>query len=319
MKLTFLGTSSGTPTKSRNVSGLALSWNDSRQWFLVDCGEGTQHQVLKTPYTLNNLQAIFITHMHGDHCYGLPGLLASATMAGRTAPLTVVGPVELKQYFEIIQSLTQMRLTYEVNFIDVSTINVSMEFNDFSLGVAPLSHRVPSWAYCFTGKNARRNLHVAKLREEGIEEGSFWGQLQKGESVVLADGRRLVAEDYLLPTRRAGKVVVAGDNDAPELLMEEVKTADVFVHEATYTEAVAIKVGNVPRHSYAKRVAMFAESLQVNNLVLTHFSQRYRDGKGPGSVEEIELEARKYYRGNLLLAQDLNSYSLDKDYLLGHL
>jgi ribonuclease Z len=91
MEFTFLGTSSGTPTKSRNVSGLALSAKMSKPWYLVDCGEGTQHQILRTRYYLNNLKVIFITHIHGDHCYGLPGILAGASMAGRTAPLTIIG------------------------------------------------------------------------------------------------------------------------------------------------------------------------------------------------------------------------------------
>ena len=103
MQLTFLGTSSGTPTRTRNVSGVALSIDERRDWYLIDCGEGTQHQILRTPLSLLSLRTILITHMHGDHCYGLPGLLASAELAGRTEPLTLIGPASLKPYIEVMQ------------------------------------------------------------------------------------------------------------------------------------------------------------------------------------------------------------------------
>jgi len=112
MEITLLGTSSGTPTKTRNVSGTAIRKANSKSWYLVDCGEGTQHQILRTNLSLNHLQTIFITHIHGDHCYGLPGLLASAALSGRTVPLTIVGPRAINDFFTAIQKTTQLRLSY---------------------------------------------------------------------------------------------------------------------------------------------------------------------------------------------------------------
>ena len=113
----FLGTSSGTPTKQRNVSGLALQESKGRGWYLIDCGEATQHQLLHTKLSLNTLKGIFITHVHGDHCYGLPGLLGSAGMTGRTEPLTIVAPAGIREWIEATQRFTEFHLSFELNFV----------------------------------------------------------------------------------------------------------------------------------------------------------------------------------------------------------
>lgn len=117
MDLIFLGTSSGTPTKQRNVTGLALAADSGKAWYLVDCGEATQHQLLHTPLSLNGLRAIFITHVHGDHCYGLPGLLASAAMAGRKDPLPIVAPKGIEAWIRATLELTAVFLPFALEFI----------------------------------------------------------------------------------------------------------------------------------------------------------------------------------------------------------
>ena len=101
MKLTFLGTSAGLPTRERNVSSLALAMDDNKRWYMVDCGEATQHQLLRCRYTLKHLKAIFITHLHGDHIFGLPGLLSSAAMSGRTELLTICAPSGLESFIQV--------------------------------------------------------------------------------------------------------------------------------------------------------------------------------------------------------------------------
>ena len=117
MEILFLGTSAGTPTRQRNMSGLALRLRGARQWVLVDCAEGTQHRILRTPLSLMSLRAVFITHLHGDHCYGLPGLLASAGMLGRSEPLTIVGPPPLRAMLEAIMAASELTLPYPLTFL----------------------------------------------------------------------------------------------------------------------------------------------------------------------------------------------------------
>ena len=325
MELQFLGTSAGTPTKSRNVSGLAVKKAQSKLWVLVDCGEATQHRLLHTALSLHHLQAICITHVHGDHCYGLPGLLASASLQGRTATLIIIGPRELQEWLSVTMQLTQVTLSYALDYIDVATLTESVPLQDMSVSAWPLSHRVPCFGFQFTEADSPYRLNKEKLLAEGIPSGPTWGQLQRGETAILRDGRRLDSADYLLANRPARKVVVAGDNDLPALLREAVRSAQVLVHEATYTQDIADKIGvaqaladsvsnqpNVdPQHSSAKLIAEFAHAVALPNLILTHFSPRYSGGAKGRSMNELEQEALSYYSGTLFLARDLARYYLD--------
>ena len=315
MEMIFLGTSSGTPTKDRNVSGVSIKMTGSKSWYLVDCGEGTQHQILRTNLSLKKLDSIFITHAHGDHCYGLPGLLASAAMAGRTDALKIIAPQAIKEFIEVVAKSTELRLSYEVDFIEIESLSERFSTEDFLIDVIEVSHRVPSYAFSFIERNIDKKLNTEKLLEEGIESGPIWGKLQSGADVTLDDGEILHYEDYLLPGRKPRMVIVCGDNDNPYLLKEYAEQANVLVHEATYTEEVAQKVGKYPQHSSAKIVAQFAESIALKNLVLTHFSPRYSDGidRVGGSLSEIEAEARKYFSGNLVLANDFDIFRMNKN------
>ena len=317
MEFQFLGTSSGTPSKTRNVSGLALRPPGSKSWYLVDCGEGTQHQLLHTPYSVIGLRAIFITHIHGDHCYGLPGLLASAGLMNRSEPLLIAGPASVERFIRAVIETTELRLPYPLEFATVEPGWTLDELPDVRVDAAPLSHRVPSFAYGFLEKNVERRLDTAKLARAGIPSGPDWGRLQRGEDVILPDGRVAHGADYLLPSRRPRRVVVAGDNDTPALLATQVQAADVLIHEATYTAEVLRKVGPGPQHSSAHATAAFAETAGVPNLVLTHFSTRYQGSEGPSSMAEIEQEARAAYGGRLFLAADLQRYALDQEGVLG--
>lgn len=315
MEMLFLGTSSGTPTRSRNVSGLALRSGGAPHWCLVDCGEGTQHRLLHTSLSLIGLRAVFITHI-GDHCYGLPGLLASAGLLNRTAGLVVVGPQPVRQFIEGVMASTQLRLPYPLEFVDVDGLPPAGLLPDLDVSATALSHRVASYAYSFTEREVERKLDVAALKSEGVAAGPAWGQLQQGQDVMLEDGRTLRASDYLLPPRKRRKIIVGGDNDRPELLADAASDADVLVHEATYTDPVLRKVGPSPRHSSARMVGRFASDAGIRNLVLTHFSPRYQATDGATAPEELETEARAAYSGNLFLANDLDRYELDKQGVL---
>jgi ribonuclease Z len=317
VEILFLGTSSGTPTTTRNVSALAVRLDGSWAWYLVDCGEGTQHRLLRTHLSLATLQAIFITHVHGDHCYGLPGLLASAGMLNRRDPLAIVGPAAIERFVLGVMETTELRLPYALKFIHADDRPEKPCFDDVEVRATPLSHRVPSFAYSFTEKTVARKLDVGRLTRDCIPEGPVRGQLQQGCDVTLPDGRTVRAADYLLAPRRPRKIIVGGDNDAPRLLAHESAAADVLIHEATYTEALLEKVGPGPQHSSAHRVAQFATEANIRNLILTHFSPRYqKEGEGGLSLSDIEAEARASYRGNLFLAHDFDLFRLDRNGIL---
>jgi ribonuclease Z len=313
MEFQFLGTSSGTPTKTRSVAALALRSRGMPHWSLVDCGEGTQRQILHTSWSLHDLRAVFITHVHGDHCYGLPGLLASAGMLNRSHLMYVVGPAPLRKYLQGVMDTTELRLPFPIEFVDVESVATVDLLPEFIVSSTALSHRVPSYAYSFWEREVERKLDTAKLRAAGVPAGELWGQLQRGEDVDLPDGRRLAAEDVLHPPRKARKLIVAGDNDRPDLLVDEAMDAEVLVHEATYTEKILRKVGPGPQHSSAHMTALAAAQAGVPNLVLTHFSPRYQEAKGPLTMADVEHEAKEAYGGRLFLARDFDRYLLDRE------
>ncbi|MFC0337385.1 RNAse Z [Kushneria avicenniae] len=318
MQLRFLGTSAGMPTRTRHVSALALQAEGQRRWTLIDCGEGTQYQLMRTPLSLARLEAVLITHIHADHCYGLPGLLASASMAGRRAPLTLVGPPAVREYIEAMKATTGLFFDFELIHVEASTlVEAPLSLADVTVRATPLSHVVECYAYAFEERHIEASLDTALLMAEGIAPGLIWGQLQRGETAVDDHGRHLDGADYRLPSRTPRRLVVAGDNDTPDLLASICREADVLVHEATYTEAVIERQGTDHGHSSAARIAAFAEGAGLAGLILTHFSPRYASRPGGAyCIDEIEQEARAHFGATLMLAEDLAVFDLSRDHTL---
>ncbi|WP_416465526.1 MBL fold metallo-hydrolase [Pseudomonas sp. LFS044] len=312
MDLLFLGTSAGVPTKARNVSATAVIEASGSQWYLVDCGEGTQHQLLRTPLSIRDLRGVFITHVHGDHCFGLPGLLASAGMSGRTHPLDLILPAALHDWLRLGLAASDTFLPFELRLLAVEQLTDWCS-DALRVSTVQLSHRVPSVGYVFTELNPEPRLDVQRLDAEGIPRGPLWGELAKGHSAEHA-GRVLHGRDYLRASRPARKVIVCGDNDSPELLAEVAKGADVLVHEATFTQPIIERSGATFGHSSAAQVARFAETAGVRNLVLTHFSARYQpDPRRSPCIDDVREEALAQYSGNLTLARDLQRYHIGRD------
>lgn len=312
MDLQFLGTSSGVPTKGRNVSATAVIEASGKTWYLVDCGEGTQHQLLHSPLSMRDLRGIFITHVHGDHCFGLPGLLASAGMSGRSEPLELIMPTALHAWVRQSLAVSETHLPFELQLHALETLG-TWSSGTLQVSTVALSHRVPSWAYVFDEINPEPRLDVERLQANNIPRGPLWGELAQGRSVEYA-GRLVEPRDYLRPSRPGRRVIVCGDNDRPELLAAVAKGADVLVHEATFTQPVIERSQTNYGHSTAAAVAQFAEVAELPNLVLTHFSARYQNNpqRNP-SINDVREEAASHYNGRLILAADLQRYRLGRE------
>lgn len=321
MDLIFLGTSAGVPTRNRNVSGTALIESSGRGWYLVDCGEATQHQVMRTPLSLRELRGCFITHVHGDHCFGLPGLLASAGMSGRIEPLDIILPVALHSWLRLSLTVSKTWLPFELRLHGNETFNAWQNGN-VQVDTITLSHRVPCHGYVFAESDPHPRLDIQRLEAEGIPRGPLWSELAHGCEVEYA-GRIHRAEQYLRPARPAQRFIICGDNDTPDLLAGAAADADVLVHEATFTQGLIDRTREHYGHSSAAAVARFAESAGIPNLVLTHFSARYQcnSEKSP-SIEDVREEAATHFTGELILARDLERYHLDREgrlKVVGHL
>ncbi len=302
MEIVFLGTSAGAPTKQRNVSATALVESGGKDWHLIDCGEATQHQIHQSHLSLNCLSSIFITHVHGDHVYGLPGLLASAGLNGRTLPLKIIAPEMVRQWIEATIEMSGLYLPFELEWV-VSSMLTSIEIGQFSVSVVALSHRIECYGYVFKETKTRQKLNIEDVRASGIPQGPLWGRLLAGEDIEH-EGVRYQSIDFIANKARQRKVVICGDNDKPELLSSVCENCDVLIHEATFGEELADKAQSVG-HSYAASVAAFAQNAAVPNLVLTHFSARYS-----ASMRAMELEAQRVYKGHLYLACDFDLFRL---------
>ena len=302
MKLTFLGTSSGAPSRYRNVSALALQLPQQAGAWLFDCGEGTQHQIMRSALRVSQFDRIFISHMHGDHVFGLPGLLASRSLqAGMSTPLTLFGPPGLQEYIRRTMELTQTRPGYPMEVITVAP-GLIWEDDRTQVFCTPVAHRIPAFAYAVVERDHAGHFNVEAAAALGIAPGPIYGRLKKGETVTLEDGRIIDGRTLTGPIRRGRRVVYAGDTTFTRNTVEIARGADVLIHEATYLEedrALADRAS----HSTSLMAADAAKQAGVRTLILTHFSTRY-EGEGGSRLAELLAEAQAVFP-NTLLARDL--------------
>ncbi|MCM8534367.1 MAG: ribonuclease Z [Lentisphaeraceae bacterium] len=317
MKLHFLGTSAGSPTIERNVTALGLTFEQKSSWYLFDAGDGTQQQILRTSLSLPRLDKIFVTHMHGDHCYGLPGILTSrGLMSGSEGKVTIYGPKGIQKFIETILKLSYTKLKYKIDFVEFMEGGVVYEDDNETITSVKLSHDVPSFGYVLEEKDRVGSFDVVKAKELGIKPGPVFGKLSRGERITLEDGSVIDGQDFIGPAKKGRKVVIGGDNDSPGLFSEKLQDADLFVHEATHTIEVQENLTWSARHSTAASVAKTASEKSVSNLILTHVSPRFSlrvDESDANSVSVLRKEAADNYDGELYLAQDFDCFALSRD------
>ncbi|HLR01384.1 MAG TPA: ribonuclease Z [Virgibacillus sp.] len=304
MEITFLGTGAGTPSKERNVSALALTLlQEINSIWLFDCGEATQHQLLYTNIKPRKITKIFITHMHGDHIFGLPGFLSSRSFLGGTETLTIYGPPGIEDYVNSSLISSQTHLTYPLVIKEVETGRL-IDDEQFIVDCYRLEHGVPSFGYRITEKDRLGELIVEKLRERGIKPGPIYQQIKENPTVVTPDGETLHREHFLGPNKKGRVISVLGDTRYKQEHIAFVKDSDVLVHEATFNDQSA-KRAREYFHSTTGQAATIAKEANVGTLLLTHISSRYREEDYPGLLKE----ARRVFP-NTELAHDLFKWTI---------
>ena len=306
MQVTFLGTSSGVPTRARNVSAVALRLPQRSEMWLFDCGEGTQHQFLRSDLRLSQLRRVFITHMHGDHVFGLPGLLASLGLAGNSnAGVDLYGPDPLDSFLKGALSTSSTRIGYplQVHRVRKAAEQGSVLFEDEDLIVrcTPLTHRVPAYAYRVEQKPLAGRFDIEKARALKIPPGPVYAQLKRGETVTLADGRTIDGTSLCGPERPGVSVVYCTDTVFSENAVELARGADLLIHESTFAHAEA-EMAFQKQHSTTTMAAQTAAEAGVGQLVLTHLSPRYVPGNAVTPNDLLE-EAQAIFP-NTVLAKD---------------
>ncbi len=301
MIFTFLGTSAGRPTKDRNVSALAMEIENRIGWYLFDCGEATQHQLLKTTLSLFGLRAVFITHLHGDHIFGLFGLITSRAMDGCTAPLCIYGPEGLEEIIAAAIDISEEHLGYELRFETIHG-GFKKEFDPFYVEMLPLIHSIQSYAFLIEVKPTY-TIDAKRLSEEGLPPSPAYAALKNGQTVEIA-GKVYKPDDYVHQTP-GHRLIIAGDNAEPEILCHYLQDLDLLIHEATYDQIAYDRLPRPYLHTTAKKLALSAQRHGVKNLVATHISPRYNDDASP-----IAEEIGRFYGGNFYVAKDLDRYIL---------
>jgi len=297
LRVLFLGTSASVPTLRRSLPAIAI--RREGELILFDCGEGTQRQMIKAKVGFNRETRIFITHMHGDHMLGLPGVIQTMSLLDRSRPLYIYGPEGIRDFIEAIRETVRFSLRFRIEVQEVTSEGVIYDCNDYEVRAGWSEHTVPTVAYALIEKQRPGRFNPERALSLGVPKGPLWSRLQHGSAVKLPDGRIVKPEDVLGPPRRGRKIVYTGDTRPSRGIIELAKGADVLIHDATFADDLAERARE-DMHSTASEAASVAKEAGVKLLVLTHISARYED-------TDILLEEARRVFPNVLIAEDFMS------------
>ncbi|RAZ76720.1 ribonuclease Z [Planococcus halotolerans] len=302
MQILFLGTGAGMPSKQRNTSALALKLLEERgAVWLFDCGEATQHQILHTTLKPRKIEKIFITHLHGDHIYGLPGLLGSRSFQGGDEPVEIYGPPGIKEFVESVLRISRTHLNYTIHFIE-ELEGVIFEDDLMKVTTAKLDHVIPSYGFRIEQKPLPPKLLIDRARDLGVPKGPLLAKLKSGKDVTLDDGSIIRSKDVTEPGQPGFVVTILGDTRFCRSAVDLGQHADVLVHEGTFdssTEKLAGEYG----HSTIKEAAETAKQANANTLIVNHMSSRFL----PEDEKQLVKEMRDVHE-QAFIAHDFDEF-----------
>ncbi|UIO99821.1 ribonuclease Z [Halobaculum sp. CBA1158] len=296
IRVTFLGTSGAVPTVSRAPSAVHL--NREGDEFLFDCGEGTQRQMMRfgTGFGLSHL---FVSHLHGDHVLGIPGLVQSLDFNDREEPLAIHGPPGSKRHLTELVHAVGHDPGFPVTVREVRPGAVALDREEYEVRAFETNHRTSSVGYALVEADRKGRFDREKAEAElGIPPGPAYGRLHAGETIELDDGRVVDPEEVVGPPRPGRRVVYTGDTRPVEATVEAAENADLLVHDATFLHE-AVDRARKTAHSTAREAAEVADRAEAKRLALTHLSSRYA-----GRAHELEREAAEAFDGEAFLPDD---------------
>jgi ribonuclease Z len=294
LQIVFLGTAAGVPTPRRSLPSVLLKREGEQLMF--DCGEGVQRQMLRAKTSLGRNMKVFITHMHGDHVLGLPGLMQTMALLNREKKLDIYGPPRINDFLEALKETVPFGLTFPVEIHEVERAGVICDEEEYYVEAIPARHAIPGYVYGYVEKPRPGKFHPEKAAGLGVREGPLWGKLQSGKSVKLKRGLIVKPDDVMDVRRRGRKIVYTGDTRPFKGLQKFASEADLLIHESTLGQELAERAKEYG-HSTPEEAAQTAKKARVKWLVLTHISQRYMD-------PELLLKPAKKIFKNTIVAED---------------
>jgi ribonuclease Z len=296
LKIIFLGTSASIPTSSRGLSAVAIKREG--ELILFDCGEGTQRQMIKAKIGFNRNTKILISHMHGDHILGIPGLLQTMALLGRNKIIKIYGPKGIKNFVNTIMRTFKFSQIFPIKIYEIEKENKICNETEYEIITSWTNHSVPSLAYAFKEKPRPGKFLIKQANLLGIPKGPLWSRLQKGKKINFSEKRVINPEDVLGPPRKGRKIIYVGDTRPLEKIAEFSKGADILIHEATFSEELSCNAQE-DMHSTPVEAALIAKKGKVGLLILTHISARY-------SHTDKLLEQAKNIFPNVKIAKDFD-------------
>jgi ribonuclease Z len=273
MRVIFLGTSGSTPTSTRNLPAIAIKRKGDL--LLFDCGEGTQQRMIQANVGFRRNVKIFISHMHGDHVLGLPGILQTLSLFNFKSPLQLFGPRGLKRFITVIRETLQFKLTFPLIIREISDGIIYQE-REYSIHAVWVDHSISTLAYALIEQARPGKFSPEKARILEVPQGPLWSKLQHGAVITLENGQVVTPTQILGPSRRGRKIVYSGDTRPCETLVHLAQNADLLIYEATFSDEYQ-EIANENMHSTPSQGATVAKKAGVKHLILTHISPRFDD------------------------------------------
>lgn len=294
MEVIFLGTSGSVPTLQRGLPAIAI--RRKAELILFDCGEGAQRQMFSAHVGFNRKTRIFITHMHGDHVLGIPGLIQSMSLLGRKRKLEIYGPPGIRDFISSLTRTVRFTLTFSLEVFEVES-GIACRNDEYEVRSVWADHVIPSLAYALVEGERPGKFYPEKAKRLGIPKGPFWSKLQRGESIKLPSGKIVRPRDVMGPPRPGRKVAYSGDTRPTKRIIKLAQDADLLIHDATFDDELSERAEE-DGHSTPSQAAKIAKAAKVKRLILTHISARYE------KPEILVKQARRIFR-NVQVAEDL--------------
>jgi len=274
LRVIFLGTAGSVPTPERSLPAILIQREGEQLMF--DCGEGVQRQMMKAKTGFHKKMKVFVSHMHGDHVLGLPGVLQTMALLDRERKLEIYGLSGIKRFIEAIKETVQFVLTFPVEIHEIEEAGVVCEEEEYAVEAVWANHVIPSLAYALVEKPRPGRFYPEKAEALGVPEGPLWSKLQHKHVVNLPDGRVIKPEQVVGPPRPGRKIVYTGDTRPFKGFVKFASGADLLIHDATLDDELAERAAE-DGHSTSTQAAENAKKAKVKQLILTHVSARYDD------------------------------------------